>query len=241
MSRWWDTHVHLDRYVAEERGQLLARAEEAQVAIIAVAAGLESSRSVAELEGVAGRAVGIHPRHPSSGFEAELSKLAAQPGVCGIGECGFDAEGGDWEVQATAFRQQALLASMLGKCLVLHIEGGGAWEQFAAKAPAVEGLRVVRHYFCGNAAEAAWHAEREHYLSFGKPLRRRGELRDIARTYPEHLLLIETDSYPLPGRSTEPAHVGRIGETIALLRGWTFEEARDRLEQNTARAFGLEV
>jgi hypothetical protein len=32
-----------------------------------------------------------------------------------------------------------------------------------------------------------------------------------------------------------------LGETMALLRGWTVEECRERLAENTVAAFGHEV
>ena len=236
---WYDTHVHLERYPEAERLVLLERAGEASVEILAVSVDMESSRAVVAMPGAWGRAVGVHPKHADS-VEPSLGDLATGPGVVAIGECGFDAEGPGWDAQEAAFREQCRMARELNLALVLHIDGAGAWERLVAGESALEGLRVVRHYFQGDAAEARWHSERGHYLSFGNPLRRRAELRDIAREYPPDRLLIETDSYPLPGRNTEPAHVGVIGETLALLSGWTFDEARERLEANTFRAFGRE-
>ena len=96
---------------------------------------------------------------------------------------------------------------------------------------------MIRHYFTGGADEAEWHAAQGHYLSFGNPLRRDPSLRDIAFAYPAERLLVETDSYPLPDRRTEPRDVVRVAETLALVRGWTFAEASTRLLENTRRAF----
>ncbi len=235
---WFDTHVHLDRYSLPERTALLEGALEANVWVIAVATDLASSRETSALGGVRGRVVGIHPRNAGPGFEEELREIAGRPGVMGIGECGFDGGGPPWPEQAATFEAHCDIAHELGKALVLHIDGEGAFEQLAANASGLEGLRIVRHYFTGDAAEAAWHAERGHWLSFGNPLRRVAALRDIARGYPADRLLIETDSYPLAGRFTEPKHVVAIGETLALLRDWTFDEARERLATNTRAAFG---
>ena len=237
---WFDTHVHLDRYAPPEREALLARAEAAGVRVFAVAVDLESSAEVARLATTIPGAVGIHPRHAAAGFEDELRNLARTPGIVAIGECGFDGGGvPHWDLQERTFLAQCGIARELGKSLVLHIDGEGAWERFGSCAAAAEGLRVIRHYFTGDAAQAAWHAERGHYLSFSNPLRREPALRDIARNHPENLLLIETDSYPLPNRNTEPAHVAKIGETIAVLRDWTFDQCREQVARNTAAAFGI--
>ena len=239
MHPWFDTHVHLDRYSLPERTALLEGALEANVWVFAVATDLVSSREVSALGDVCGRVVGIHPRNAAPGFEEELREIARRPGVVGIGECGFDGSGPAWDEQAATFLAQCEIARDFGKALVLHVDGDDAFEELSANASALDGLRVVRHYFTGNAAQAAWHAERGHWLSFGNPLSREPALREVAREYPENLLLIETDSYPLSGRFTEPKHVVAIGETLALLRGWTFDEARQRLSANTREAFRL--
>lgn len=241
MARWFDTHVHLDRYVGAERVNLVARAAVAGVDIIAVAVDLESSAEVARQAAEIPGAVGIHPKRALPGFEPELRKLAAMSRVLAIGECGFDSEGPPWELQEAAFVGQCRLARELGKALILHVDGSGAWERLAAYADDLDGLRVIRHYFTGEAGQAAWHAERGHYLSFGNPLRRLSELGEIARSYPPELLLIETDTYPLPNRSTEPANVVAIGEMVAALREWTTEECQEQLAGNTVEAFGPEV
>lgn len=238
MEPWFDTHVHLDRYNEREREVLLQRAREAETAVIAVAADIESSRAVTALEGPLGCAVGVHPTAGPAPFVAALRELVEDPRVVAIGECGFDAAA-PWEGQDERFAAQYELARDYGLAVVLHIDGEGAWERFLDHARAIEGLPVVRHYFTGPAEQAAWHAARGHYVSFGNPVRRDPQLRNVARMIPSDLLLIETDSYPLPGRNTEPAHVHLVGETIALVRGWTFDEARRQLAENTRAAFGL--
>jgi len=236
---WVDTHVHLDQYGEPERAAIFDRAREAGVEMIAVAVDMPSSRKVLALEGMNGVVVGVHPKNCTSGSGAELRELAANSRVIAIGECGFDDAGPPGELQAVAFRAQCQLAHELNRTLVLHIDGEDAWATFQEQAIPLDGLRVVRHYFTGDEAQANWHRERGHFLSFGNPLWRESRLRDIARSYPEEGLLIETDSYPLSGRNTEPAHVRKVGETLALVRDWTFAQAREKLAANTCRAFNL--
>ncbi|MGE3421809.1 MAG: TatD family hydrolase [Dehalococcoidia bacterium] len=237
MEPWFDTHVHWDRYSEPERKAMLSRAADAEVRFISVAVDLASSSRLLACEGAIGVCVGVHPRHAGQPLTHELRDLTVDPAVLAIGECGFDVEGSSAEEQSGAFAFQATLARERGLPIVLHIDGPGCFERLVQHGYAVEGVRVIRHYFTGDQAQADWHRDRAHYLSFGNPLRRDPGLREIARHYPEHLLLIETDSYPLPNRNTEPAHVARVGETLALLRDWRFAEAREILAENTRAAF----
>ena len=167
----------------------------------------------------------------------ELRELAGAPGVVAIGEVGFDDSGPDWGVQTAAFDAQCQLARGFGHALVLHIDGAAAWSLLEERADALSGLRVVRHYFTGDEAQATWHRELGHFLSFGNPLRRSPALQAIAATYPPDLLLIETDTYPLPGRTTEPKDVVKVGQHLAEVRGWELEQTQERLEENTMSAF----
>lgn len=240
---WFDTHVHLDRYPDAERTALLARAHATGVVrVLAIATDCASSRRVAALPEAVLKAVGVHPLHAGEGICTELEALAARRGVVAIGETGFDGGGPPFAVQERVFCAQCALARRLSLALVLHVDGATAWRAFTsaiAAGDALAGLRVVRHYFTGDTAQAAWHAERGHWLSFGRPLLRRPALQQIAREYPPEKLLIETDSYPLPGRRTEPRDLVPVGLRLAELRGWSPEACAARLWQNAAAAFAL--
>jgi TatD DNase family protein len=78
------------------------------------------------------------------------------------------------------------------------------------------------------------------YLSFAGIVTfpRAPELRDAARMVPADRLLTETDSpylapVPFRGRRNEPAHVARVVDVLAELRG----EPRDALAESTAHNF----
>lgn len=234
---WVDTHVHLDRYEPAGCEGIVARATAAGVAIVAVAVDLASSRVAVGLEGVAGCAVGVHPLHTEEWAAAALRELTGMPGVVAIGECGFDGSSPEWASQESVFRGQCALAREAGLPIVLHVDGAGAWERLVENANALDGLRVVRHYSTGHPAQAEWHARRGHFLSFGRPLLREPGLQAVCREYPAGLILVETDSYPLAGRTTEPRDVVAVGETAGRLRGWTRDETRERLYRNSRAAF----
>jgi TatD DNase family protein len=68
------------------------------------------------------------------------------------------------------------------------------------------------------------------------------ELKDVATMVPLERLLIETDSpflAPVPHRGTrnEPAHVVRVAETIAELRGATRDDIGAAARTNFERLF----
>jgi TatD DNase family protein len=235
--RWVDTHAHLDRYPAGQREAVLQRARASGVAVVGVGVDVASSQALLGIDGLAGVVVGVHPLRAAEEDAVALRELATAPGVVGIGECGFDARGPGPEDQLAAFARQCELARDLRLPLVLHVDGPGAWELFLEHAEALRGLTVVRHYFTGGAGQAHWHAARGHVLSFGKPLLRGAVLREISRAYPPDRIVIETDSYPLPGRTTEPRDAPAIGAFIGRLRGWDLDEARRRLWENSLRAF----
>lgn len=237
-THWVDTHAHMDRFEPELRNEIFERAREAGVAIIGVATDVPTSVTLVAMKGLAGVAIGVHPIHAGVSDPAELTDLAEHAkNVVAIGECGFDDTGPPMDVQAATFKAQAELARANRLPLVLHIDGAAAWDQFLEHEAEIEEIPLIRHYFTGDSVQAEWHAERGHYLSLGNPLRRTPALRDVVYGYPPELLLVETDSYPLPERRTEPRDVRGIAETMAFVRGWTFAEAEQQLRQNTKKAF----
>lgn len=240
MDAWWvDTHAHLDRYRPVEREAMLERARAVGVVVVTVGVDAASSREGLSMHGVAGVAVGVHPLRSAEWHADELRELAGAPGVVAIGECGFDGADAGRDAQHLAFSGQCELARELGLPLVLHIDGPGAWERLVAHGDALRGLTVVRHYFTGDREQARWHAERGHFLSFGRPLLRSAELQALCRGYPRELIVVETDSYRLPGRTTEPRDVVAIGQMVGHLRGWAMDAARRRLWENSLWAFPL--
>jgi TatD DNase family protein len=68
------------------------------------------------------------------------------------------------------------------------------------------------------------------------------ELKEVAALVPPDRLLIETDSpflAPVPhrGKRNEPAHVVRVAETVAALRGVSVTEVAETTRVNFERLF----
>jgi TatD DNase family protein len=241
-----DSHVHLHAYSDDEVAAMLARAEVVGVRrIVAVSVDVESARRTAALadrhNGVSA-AVGLHPAHtqgmPSDAEWAELERLAEEPAVAAIGECGVDPGGQiSGLAQLAVLARHCRLAARLDKPLLLHLVGdeliGPALGTLAAAG--IPPGRAVAHYFQGNAFEAHRLLDAGLLLSVGKPITRLPHLRDAVREVPLDALLLETDTYPLPGRTTEPADVRLVAEAIAEVKQLPIETVADATSANLER------
>jgi len=102
----------------------------------------------------------------------------------------------------------------------------------------------VFHCFTGDretarrALDAGFHISLAGIVTFPRAL----ELKEVARMIPLERLLIETDSpflapVPYRGKRNEPAHVVRVAETIAELRGTTADDIGNTARANFERLF----
>lgn len=155
---------------------------------------------------------GVHP-HDADGvsddYIAELTRLAEQPQIKAIGECGldFNRNFSAPEQQLTVFQAQIELAAELNMPLFLHQRD--AFEPWFNKLkPYVEHVpAMIAHCFTGNKHEL------EQCLSVGMYIgitgwlcdERRGQsLQDIVSIIPLNRLLIETDAPYLTPRTIKP-------------------------------------
>jgi TatD DNase family protein len=97
------------------------------------------------------------------------------------------------------------------------------------------------HYFQGGAELAERYLSLGCSISVGKPVLRLANraLLELVRRIPLERLLLETDTYPLPGRSTEPGDVRSVAEKVAELRGVTVATIADATTANFRRLIGL--
>lgn len=240
-----DSHVHLDRYRPADVAEMLDRARSAGVLhFLAVGVDAASSTDAAALaarEPGVRAAVGIHPTRlgPDWSLDA-LRALIDQPGVAAIGEVGLD----DGARAAPLHRQRVFFAACLDLAVerdlpvVLHVVGHHA----RAQAMLVErqGVRAVVHYFQGDRGLADAYLELGCFISVGKPVTRpaRAALREAVGAIPLDRLLLETDTYPLPGRTTEPRDVVEVGQAVAKLQGVGTDAVARATTANYLRLFG---
>jgi TatD DNase family protein len=151
--------------------------------------------------------------------------LAHRPAA--VGEVGLDEHAPDLAGQQQFLDACLALAEEHRLPLVLHVVGALAIHEAAlalvARHPTV---RTVAHYFVGGPALARRYVEHGCWISVGRPATRPTEtaVREAVPLVPLDRLLLETDTYPLPGRTTEPRDVASVCAAVAELTGRRYAE-----------------
>ncbi len=244
-----DSHLHLDRYSNEEISALLSRAQQARVTrFLTVGVDVISSEHAILLArqytGVYA-AVGWHPAFLQAPLDiseqTRLRTLAkSAPQVAAIGETGIDLLDATTplDIQQQAFHFQLQLAQEMGLPLILHHQGAERQCQELIREARTD-TRIIVHYFTGDLASARRWLDLGCFLSVGKPVTRAENhaLREAISALPQERLLLETDTYPLPGRTTEPAHIRQIAEAVAMLKRSSLETIAEQTTANFCRLF----
>lgn len=245
-----DSHVHLDRYPEDVVRTMLAEAEAAGVQrLLTIAMDLESSRAALRL---AARhpsllaAVGVHPAHLHTQGRLPLpidllSRLIREGTPAAIGEVGLDADAPDQAGQQQFLAHCVALAADHDLPLVLHVVGEPAVHRTALDILAHQPhVRAVAHYFVGGPDLARWYLEAGCWISVGRPVTRLSEeaVRAAMHMIPLNRLLLETDTYPLPGRTTSPKDVRTVCAAVAELTGQSFQEIAAATTANFAAFLG---
>ena len=253
-----DSHCHLaEPDFDADREAVLARAAAAGVTtLVCVGATgpVESNFPAVALAGRRGAVeivatVGIHPHDAASADEAAfttLGRLAASPGVVGIGETGLDFhyDRSPRPAQCAAFARTVALARTTGRPLVVHVREAHIEAAAILQAEGAAAVGGVIHCFTGDRDDA------RRYLDLGFAISVAGivtfknadTLRDAVRTVPLDRLLVETDApylAPVPhrGRRNEPAHVRLVAEAVATVRGEPLATVAAATTANARRLF----
>ena len=172
--------------------------------------------------------------------------IDAQPLTRGLGEIGLDYhyDFSPRDVQQAVFGRQIALARERRLPIVIHTREAEddtfriLEEEHASDVP------VVFHCFTGDRAMARRALDAGYDLSLAGIVTfpRALELQEVARLVPLDRLLIETDSpflAPVPhrGKRNEPAHVARVAEVIAELKGRHAGRGRGATADNFVRIF----
>ena len=262
-----DVHTHVN-FAAfnEDKLEVIARAHEAGVAMINVGTERSTSHAAVELATNYGRgvyaAIGLHPIHtfsahhdtdelggpPAGGFTSRqeefdypyYQKLAADPKVVAIGECGLDYFHLDGALghgvsklaadlvakQKEIFEAQIALACEVGKPLMLHVrdprsDGAGRLQTDRASAYA-DVLTILDnyqdvvgdvHFFAGDWFIAKRFLDRGFTLSFAGVITFTHAYDEVIKQIPLDRLLVETDA---PYVAPTP-HRGRRNEPLYVL------------------------
>ena len=254
-----DSHCHLaGPEFAGDLDAVIARARAAGLAHAMVILAADDDPELRQAEEVSARwpdvrfSIGVHPHaagkyadDPARAVRDVVAAMERQPRTRGLGEIGLDYhyDFAPRDVQRAVFREQLALARERRLPIVIHTrEAEDDTFGILAEAPADTG--GVFHCFTGDRAMARRALDAGFYLSlagivsFPKAL----ELHEVARMLPIDRLLIETDSpflAPVPhrGKRNEPAHVVRVAEVVAQLRGCPPAVVAAAADQNFRRLF----
>jgi TatD DNase family protein len=244
-----------------DRGEVLARAEAAGVVqmVITGSSGSSTRQAIELARTHPGRlfaTAGVHPHHATDLTDellAELERLARQPEVVAVGECGLDyfRNFSPPTAQRTAFHRQLELAARVRKPVFLHERD--AHEDFVAivrehRASLVGG---VAHCFTGNQAQLHRYLEMD--LAIGMTgwicdERRGAHLAPLMREIPADRLLLETDGpYLLPRnlhpkpttRRNEPAYLTYVATAVASARGEPVQAIADSTTAAARELFSI--
>jgi len=150
---------------------------------------------------------GVHPWRSS---EAEIlwpyvEKMAVEPRIVAIGECGLDRlRGADMNIQTELLQLHALLAENTGKPLIIHCVR--AWAELIALRRNLKPAQPwIVHGFRGNPQLAMQLLDAGMHISLGEHFRP-----ETAAIIPRGRLHVETDCSPLS--------IDEIAQSVAAAR-----------------------
>ncbi|MBI2023498.1 TatD family hydrolase [Candidatus Giovannonibacteria bacterium] len=272
------THVHFAAYDTD-RDMVIKRALEKGIWLINVGTQKNTSQNAVELahkyEGV-WASIGLHPIHTeksyhdskelgssSAGNEANgfisreesfdydfYKKLATDPKVVAIGECGLDYYRLTEETkhrQAEVFVKQIELSSDIKKPLMIHCR-----EAFhdlvdilnANRSRLNTGNPGVIHFFSGTLDDAAHLMDMGFSFSFGGVVTFARAYEKLVKGLPLERIVLETDApYVTPqshrGERNESLFVEEVAQKISRIMDKDFEEVAAQTTENAVKIFGL--
>jgi TatD DNase family protein len=249
-----DSHSHFDDEAFDlDRNQAYQRACAAGVAAQIVPA-IKSSwwprlKQVCQQYRGLYPAYGMHPMYLAEHREkdiAELERWIHEESPVAVGECGLDfyIQNPDRLGQAYFFQSQLDLARRHGLPVIIHARR--AVEEVINTLRRFPGAKGVLHSFSGSEQQARRLIDLGFLLSFGGPVTYPGarRLRQLVRCLPLDAMMLETDSPDQPdashrGERNEPAHLGKVLNSVADLRPESSAEIAHTTTRNAAKLFGL--
>lgn len=251
-----DIHCHLNfpEYDAD-REEVIKRTQEAEIGVINVGTDVEMSQSAIDLAHEYENmwaTVAIHPEYAQTTIDfSELEKLARDPKVVAIGECGLDyfhSDPSEIARQREVFIQHIELANKVNKPLMLHIRNGK--ENTGVYKEAVELLKLhakVRsnfHFFAGTLEDIKLILDINGTISMTGVVTFTRSYDEVVKNVPADRIMSETDApyvAPTPhrGKRNEPLFIKDIVASIASIRGEKIEDLAPQIVDNARKMFGI--
>jgi len=195
-------------------------------------------------------AVGFHPHDAKDCDDAafaEIERLAQEPRVVAIGECGLDYhyDYSPRDVQRAVFERHIELAKTLDKPIIVHNRQS---TEDMVEILSRSGARGILHSYTESLDVAKQLVDLGYYISFSGivTFKSAESLREAARGLPHDRVLIETDTpylapVPYRGRDNEPAYVVAVAELLAKLWDVSVERVAEQTTANFERVFGVSL
>lgn len=268
MDKYFDAHTHLtDSKFDSDRQEIIGRAKATGLmGLVTVGYDMASSRAAVELAhahpGFVYATVGLHPKDGAADqFDPEeMLRLARDPGVVGIGECGLDlykVKGQKLEVkseneervkekQEELFIKHIELAKEVRKPLMIHCRQASSdlVRVLLATCPSLLSSPGIIHFYTDSLEDAKKLLDMGFYFSIGGVITFTRDYDDLVRLIPTDRLLSETDApyvAPVPhrGERNEPAYVAEVVKKLAEVRGVSREEMAEMTFANAQKVFSI--
>ncbi len=275
-----DTHCHLNfNAYKDDLDAVIQRTLAAGMRVINVGSQNSTSQRAVDLAqkypGQLFASVALHPLHLHEVYVDEVeipfktreeqfdyayyARLARQPGVVAIGECGLDyfrvPDGMDERAfkqkQKDVFLQHIQLAQEVSKPLILHTRASKRQPQ-GAYLDLLEVLthggytRGVVHCYTGDLDTARKFLDAGFLLSFTGIITfpNAQELLSVVKYAPLDRIMVETDApYLAPqqyrGKRNEPLYVRHVAEKIAEVKGISYDSVEEQTTANAEQFFGI--
>jgi TatD DNase family protein len=205
-------------------------------------------------------ALGIHPWNTKELTPNELEdtiKLildhAKDKKTVAVGEVGLDPKyiekaKNKIELQALqhkVFHEMLCIAEKTSLPTIIHSRG--ATPQIVDMLPSYNVKRVILHWFSRPLELLPEIVSRGYYITEGPPVAYSKATQEIIKQVPLTNLLTETDGPvryfgpPFKGKTTTPAHVPTIVESIAKLKDMKKDDVASQICQNFTRLFNVKI
>lgn len=259
-----DTHCHVQfPQFDTDRPEVLARAREAGIGMVAIGTDVATSRLACELAQGTGdiwATVGLHPNdNLDEVFNIdEYRALALRERVVAIGEIGLDyfrtTDVSAIAIQRKRFEEQLQLASELALPVVLHcrdsakqaIETSRAHEDMISILRSHKMHKGIVHSFTGTAQHAKAYIEEGFFVGLNGIITFVPEYHEMVRSLPFERIVTETDAPylapgPKRGKKNEPLYMLHTIETLSKLHNMSVEQAKTMLFENAKSVLSIQI
>lgn len=194
---------------------------------------------------------GVHPHEVKDLCAEDMQKLkeyCSHPKIKAVGEIGLDYyyDNSPREIQKKWFMAQLELAKEVKLPVVIHDRDAHADCMDILRDGNVHEVGGVFHCYAGSVEMAREILDWGMYIAFGGSLTFKNSIRpkEVAKYVPLDRIVLETDSpyltpFPQRGRRNDSRYMHIVAQTIADIKGITYDEVAKATYDNGKRLFNI--